>query len=148
MFRSVYKKSLPVLVSLLFIFQIILLSPDGYAQGHLRIYDDIGGGGTTGQTQDSGGDNTTLIIVGGVVIGAILLYSLVLHKDNSDKEAKQDSTSNQSILIKKRPEFFSGRISENLRKMQKIPVNLYMGYQSINPVLTEKKFVMGISYNF
>ncbi len=148
MFRSIYKKCLPVLLLILFGIQIILLSPDGYAQGHLRVNDDIGGGGTTGQTQDSGGNSTTLIIVGGVVIAAILLYTLVLQKNKSAKESPQDSTSNQSILLKKQPELFSGPVSENLRKMQEIPVNLYMGYQKVDPVLPERKFVMGISYNF
>lgn len=148
MLRSVYKKSLPVLVLLMFGIQVVLLSPDSYAQGHLRVYEDIGGGGTTGQTQDSGGSTTTLIIVGGIVIGAILLYTLVLQKDKSVKEEKQDSTSSQSILLKSQTGLFSGKVSETLRKVKEIPVNLYLGYREVDPVLPERKFVMGISYNF
>ena len=149
MFRSIYQAGVPVLVLLIFGLHAILSSPEGYAQGFMKINDNIGGNGVpTGQTQDSGGDNTTLLIVGGTIIAGFLIYELVIHKKESNKEEKQDSSSNESRLIKSRINFASDTEPESIHKIQDIPVNIYMGVQKVDPALYERKFIMGISCSF
>jgi hypothetical protein len=148
-FRSIYKISIPVLVSLIFGFQIIFSSSETYAQSLIKINDvPGGGGGSSSQSQDTGGSSSTLLIVGGVIIAGILIYKLVIDKDEPKKGEKQDSTSKQSILLRDNADFASNMISDELRKMQEIPINIYLGFQIYDPVLPERKFVMGISCKF
>lgn len=149
MIHSIYRKFIPVFIVMIFGFQSVLLSPESYGQGLMKTADIPGGsGGSTSQSQDSGGSTSTLLIVGGVIIAGIILYQLVIKKDKSDDGDKQDSTSTQSLLQLKNTGFATNGLSESLRKMQKMPVNLYIGFQKVDPLLTEKKFVMGISCNF
>lgn len=149
MFRSIYKKFIPVFVLMIFGFQIVFSSPDSYAQGLIKVADVPGGGsGSTSQSQDSGNSTTTLLIVGGVIIAGIILYQLVIKKDESEEGNKQDTTSSQSPLQLKNTGFETNALSESLRKMQEIPINLYIGFQKVDPLLPERKFVMGVSCNF
>ncbi len=149
MFRFIYKTSIPVLVLIIFGLQSVLLTPDGYAQGLMKTADVPGGsGGSSSQSSDSGGGSTALLVIGGVIIAGFLFYKLVLNKDEPKKGEKEDSTSNESLLLRSSKNFASDVQTENLRKLQEIPVNLYLGYQQIDPVIPEKRFIMGISYNF
>lgn len=149
MFRSFYKLSLPVLVLIIFGLQSILYSPDGYAQGLMKISDDIGGSsGATSQSQDSGGNSTTLLIIGGVIIAGFLVYKLVINKDEPIKDEKQDTTSSQSLILRNNNDLASNVFSENVRKLQEIPVNLYVGFQNVDPYLSGRKFIMGITCKF
>lgn len=148
MIRSIYRKLIPVFVLMIFGFQSVLLSPESYAQGLMKTADVPGGGGSTTQSEDSGGGTSTLLIVGGIIIAGIILYQLVINKDDSESGNKQDSTSTQSLLQLKNTGLAANALSGSLRKLQDIPVNLYIGFQKVDPVLTEKKFVMGISCNF
>lgn len=148
MFRSIYRACIPVFVLIIFGLQAILSSPESYAQGFMKTNDNIGGDGVPAQTQDSGGDNTTLWIVGGTVIAGLIVYELFIHKKESKKEEKQDSTSAESLLIKNCINFASDAPSKRFREIQDIPVNLYIGFQKVDPVLSERKFIMGISCTF
>lgn len=149
MFRSIYRTSVPVLVLIIFGFQVMLSSPESYGQGLLRTTDvPGGGGGSTSQTGDSGGSSSTLLIVGGVIIAGLLFYKLVIDKDKPKKEEKQDSTSEESLLLRSSDHILSAELSKHSDLMTKIPVNVYMGFQNVDPAFCEKKFIMGISCNF
>lgn len=148
MFRSFYRTYIPVLVMLIFGLQAIFYSPDSYAQTLMKSTDVPGSGGSTSQSQDTGGSSSTLLIVGGVIIAGLLLYTLVIKKDNPEEGEKQDSTSARSLLPGSNSLLAAGMVSENLRRMQQIPVNLYFGFQRANPVLPERKFILGITCNF
>ncbi len=149
MFRSIYRTSIPVLVLLIFGFQTVMYSPEGCAQGLMKIADFPGGsGGSTSSSEDTGGGSSTLLIVGVVIIAGVLFYKLVIDKDEPKKEEKQDSTSEQSLLLKSDQAFTSNVLSENLRKMQDIPINVYLGFQKVDPAVIDRRFIMGISYNF
>jgi hypothetical protein len=148
MFRSINRACVPVLILIIFGIQTILSSPESYAQGLMKINDNIGGSNVPAQTQDSGGDNTTLWIVGGTVIAGVLIYELFIHKKESKKEEKQDSTTTESLLLRSHINFASDTPSERFREIQDIPVNLYIGFQKVDPVLSERKFIMGISCTF
>ncbi len=150
MFRFIYKTSIPVLVLIIFGLQSIILTPDGYAQGLMKTADvpGGGGGGSSSQSSDSGGGSTALLVIGGVIIAGFLFYKLVLNKDEPKKGEKEDSTSNESLILGSSKTFASDVQTENLRKLREIPVNVYLGYQQIDPAIPEKRFIMGISYNF
>jgi len=149
MFRSFYRTGIPVLVLIIFGLQVIFLSPESYTQGMFKITDvPGGGGGSTGQSDDSGSSSSTLLIVGGVIIAGLLFYKLVIDKDKPKKEEKQDSTSQESLLLRTPENILSGAISRHSKLTADIPVNIYLGYQNPDPVLCEKKFIMGIIYNF
>ena len=148
MFRSIYTACIPVLVLIIFGLQVILSSPDTYAQGMFKTSDVPGGsGGTPTEPINTADNGTTLIIVGAVVIAGILVYTLVLDKDKSKKEEKQDTTSQQSLLLNPK-NILTGEISKHSPALTDIPVNIYLGFQNIDPALSEKKFIMGISYKF
>ncbi|HKB86678.1 MAG TPA: hypothetical protein VKD08_10935 [Ignavibacteriaceae bacterium] len=150
MFRFIHKTSIPVLVLIIFGLQSVLLTPDGYAQGLMKTADvpGGGGGGSSNQSNDSGGGSTALLVIGGVIIAGFLFYKLVLNKDEPKKEEKEDSTSNESLLLRSSKNFASDVQTEYLKKLQEIPINVYLGYQQIDPVIPEKRFIMGVSYNF
>lgn len=148
MFRSLYRTYIPVLVILIFGFQAIFYSPHSYAQTLMKSNDVPGGTGTAGQSQDTGGSTSTLLIVGGVIIAGLLIYTLVIKKEKPEEGEKQDSASTQSLLPGSNSLLAAGTVSENLRRMQQIPVNLYFGFQKANPVLPERKFILGITCNF
>jgi hypothetical protein len=149
MFLAIYRTGIPILVLIIFSLQTIISSPEGYAQGLMKT-DDFpgGGGGSTSSSEDTGGGSATLLIVGGVIIAGLLFYKLVINKDEPKKEGKQDSTSDQSLLLRNDETIASNILSENLKKMQELPVNLYLGFQKVDPALPERKFIMGITYNF
>ncbi len=149
MIRSSYRTYIPVLVLIFFGLQVILSSPESYGQGLLRTSDvPGGGGGSTSQTEDSGGNSSTLLIVGGVIIAGLLFYKLVIDKDEPKKEEKQDSTSQESLLLNSPDNIIPEQFSKHAEMMAEIPLNIYIGFQRSDPVLREKKFIMGISCNF
>ena len=148
MYNSIYRRSLPVFVLMIFGFYAVFLSPDTYSQGLMKAADVPGGGGSTSQSQDNGSSSSTLLIVGGVIIAGIIIYQLVINKDKSEDGEKQDSSSTQSMMKLKNTGFANNSVSEALRKMQNIPVNLYIGFQKADPLIPERKFVLGVSCNF
>ncbi len=149
MFRSIYRTSVPVLVLLIFGLQVIFLSPESYSQGLLKTANVPGGGGSSsGQTEDTGGGSSALLIVGGVIIAGLLFYKLVIDKDESKKEEKKDSTSQGSLLIRSPESLLPVEMPNRAQMMPDIPLNIYLGFQNSDPVLREKKFIMGISCKF
>jgi hypothetical protein len=149
MIHSIYKTYLPLMILLTFSFQVIFFSPEIYAQGMSKINDLPGGGsGSTSQNQDTGGnDSATLLIVGVVIIAGILVYKLVIDKDEPKAEEKKDSTSNQSLLIRDSASK-KNQLTSAVRKMEQLPVNLYVGIQQAGIILQERKLIFGVSYNF
>ncbi len=148
MFRSIYITGIPVFVLVIFGLQVIFTSPESYAQGLLRTADDIGGSGSTTQSEAPGNNSSTLLIVGGVIIAGLLFYTLVIDKNKNKKEEKQDSTSQGSLLLRNPTDILSGATSRHSEMTADIPVNIYLGFQNFNPVLCEKKFIVGITCNF
>ncbi len=117
MFRLKYKNYIPALFILIFSCYTIFSSP-GYAQEFYKVSDKIGGSsGSTGQAQDNSNDNTTLIIIGAAVIAGVLVYKLVLDKDEPKKDEKKDSTSNQSLLIRQLNKS-NNNIASEIKKLQ------------------------------
>ncbi len=148
MFRFIYRTSIPVLVLIIFGLQVILSSPESYGQGLLKTSDVPGGsGGSTSQPEDTGGSSSTLIIVGGIIIAGLLIYKLVIDKDKPVKEEKQDTTKQESLLSTPKS-ILSSAISKQAEMTVNIPINIYLGFQNIDPALRERKFIMGVSYNF
>jgi hypothetical protein len=149
MFRSLYKPCFPALILIIFAGYVIFSSPDCYSQNLYKISDKPGGSGgsTTSQSQDTGGNSSTLIIIGAAVIAGFLVYKLVIDKDEPLKKEKKDSTSNQSILFRQINNTNISSTSE-LRKLEQIPVNFYIGIQRPDVLVPEQKIIMGISCNF
>jgi hypothetical protein len=149
MCRPGNKITLPLLVLIIFGLQIIFYSPESYPQSLMKTADFPGGGsGSPGSSGDTGGSSSALFIIGGVIIAGLLVYEFVVNKDESKKDEKQDSTSNQTFLLDNPHAYASGTFFKDLRGVEQIPVNLSLGIQKVEPGLTEMKFIVGISYNF
>jgi hypothetical protein len=142
MFRLQFKKYIPALIIVIFACYSILSSPECNAQGLYKISDKIGGSSTPSQTQDNSDNNTTLLIIGAAAIIGLVVYTLVIKNDE-----KKDSTSNQSLLNKPIIKSYNSNSLE-LKKLQHLPVNFYVGIQRPDLLVPERKFIMGISYNF
>ena len=149
MFHSIYKISMPSLLIIIFVCYAIFSSPDSYAQGFYKINDKIGGNGSsTSQPENTSDNSTTIIIIGAAIIAGFLVYKLVLNKDTSAKVEKKDSTSSdESSLIKPIDESNNITLSA-MKKLQKMPVNFFVSIQKPDILIPERKFIMGISYNF
>jgi hypothetical protein len=115
----------------------------GYSQQLNKIYEDIGGGsGSTNSTVESD-DDYTLYIVGGLVVTGIVVYAL-LH----DKKEKQTIDTTAALL---NDEFLSQNLSYNERvaNMQsQIPINISIGIQRDKALKDERRYYVGVNYNF
>lgn len=149
MFQLLYKTYMPGLLIIIFSWYILFSSPECYAQVLYKISDKIGGSsGSTGQSQDNNGNSSTLIIIGAAVIVGVLVYKMVLSKDDTKKNEKKDSTSKQSLLIKQINNNACGIAGSELENLKQLPINFYFGLQRSEALIAERKFILGLSYNF
>ena len=127
-------------ITIVLIVSISILSSELYAQNSLRIFDVPGGsGGSTTQSDDSN-DDTFLYVAGGLIIAGILVYALVIKKDN---KAKEDTTSSlKSNLILSESNVFNS--AEEVQKIKdKIPVDLFLGIRNNEAVMNDKTYLLG-----
>lgn len=133
------KFNLRILVTVMLF--ILFTGTELCAQSVFGINDDIGGGSGTGTTQVEKADDSMLYIVGGAVIVGIIVYALM--KDKKENKIDEDSTQvrnyNEDILT-----VTNDTVQKYLNESPEIPINFYLGLQSQNSFLNEKKYVVGI----
>jgi hypothetical protein len=128
---------------LLALFLTFSLSGLGYTQQLNKIYEDIGGGSGSTNSAVESDDDYTLYIVGGLVVTGIVVYAL-LH----DKKEKQTIDTTSAML---NDEFLSQNLSYNERvaNMQsQIPINISFGMQRDKTFKDERRYYVGLNYNF
>jgi hypothetical protein len=114
-----------------------------FAQQFHKILDFPGGSGTTNNSSSSDNSKTTLYVVGGVIIAGIVIYSLL--KDKKE-ESKEDTT---AVILDKHFLEQNLTINEKISNMQsRIPINISIGLQSNGVIREEKRYFLGLDYNF
>jgi hypothetical protein len=137
-----YLKSFPGYL----IFGILLslsISNFTHSQQIDKIFDVPGGGSGTTNTTEESNDNTTLYVVGGAIIVGIVVYALLRNK--KEKPTK-DSTA--AIL---NDDFFQHNLSynEKVKNIQsQIPINISFGVQRDKALKDERRYFVGLAYNF
>lgn len=114
-----------------------------YSQTLFKINEDIGGGGNTNTNVSESNDNTMLYIVGGAVVAGIVVYALL--KDKKEKP-KDDTT---AVGLDK--DFIERQLTltEQIQNSQsQIPINLSLGIQNDLFKKDEKRYFIGLAFNF
>jgi len=130
----------PVMIVLFLTFS---LSGLGYGQQLNKIYEDIGGGSGSSNSAVESNDDYTLYIVGGLVVTGIVVYALM--RDKKENPTK-DTTS--AIL---NDDFLAQNLSyiERVANMQsQIPINISIGIQRDKALKDERRYYVGLNYNF
>lgn len=129
--------------SLTFFFFLTIAFNNIYSQNLVRINEGIGGGGSTNTNVSESNDNTMLYIVGGAVVAGIVVYALL--KDKKEKP-KDDTTAvilNDDFLEKQLT------LNDRIQKYKsQIPINFSFGMQNNFIVKEEKRYFVGLAYNF
>jgi hypothetical protein len=121
----------------------ITLSGLGYSQQLNKIYEDIGGGSGSTNSAVESDDDYTLYIVGGLVVTGIVVYALM-----RDKKETQTKDTTAAIL---NDDFLEKNLSYNERisKVQsQIPINISFGVQREKMLKDERRYFVGLNYNF
>jgi hypothetical protein len=131
------------LLAAAFLLLISLPVNNSFSQQLYKSFEVPGGGsGTTNSSVDSN-DDYILYIVGGAVIVGVIVYALL----KSKKEKPKDDTT--AVILK--DEFLEKQLTLNdqIQKYQsQIPINILFGMQNNYLRKEEKRYFVGIAYNF
>ncbi|MCJ7554640.1 MAG: hypothetical protein MUO34_12230 [Ignavibacteriaceae bacterium] len=116
-----------------------------YAQNVNRIFDVPGGGDGTNTSSESSNDNSVLYVVGGLVIVGVIVYAVLKNKKEKEK-SEQDSIKVSSGLESLKDHFTN--YQKQVDTSPSIPINLFLGAQRDLINKDEKRYFVGLSYNF
>jgi hypothetical protein len=121
---------------------LFTLHSENFAQSNQRIFEDPGGSGN-GTTQTEGSnDNTAIYVVGGLLIAGILVYALVLRKDN---KAEEDTTAAlKSNLIYSEVNGLDSSAEEIQKAKESIPIDIFWGIKNNEVLLNERTYLVGL----
>jgi len=108
-----------------------------------KTFEDIGGGSGSSTTNVESNDDYTLYIVGGLIVTGIVVYALL-----RDKKEKPTSDTTAVILNEK---FLERNLSfnEKVSNVQsQIPINISFGVQRDKTLKDDKRYFVGLNYNF
>lgn len=121
----------------------ISLSGLGYSQQLNKIYEDIGGGSGSTNTAVESDDDYTLYIVGGLVVTGIVVYALLRDKKENPSNDTTSAFLNEDFLEQ------NLSYSERVANMQsQIPINISFGIQKNKALKDERRYFVGLNYNF
>lgn len=135
-------KSKYILMMLLVV--IICLTNTSEAQQVNRIFEQIGGGSGQPANVNESNDNTVFYIAGAAIVAGIVIYAIL--SDKKSGKAKEDTTAvlNDEELINKHLSF-----NEMIQNYQTaIPISISAGIQNDIVRIEEKRYFLGLSYNF
>lgn len=135
-------KSKSILMMLLVV--IICLTNTSEAQQVNRIFEQIGGGSGQPANVNESNDNTVFYIAGAAIVAGIVIYAIL--SDKKSGKAKEDTTAvlNDEELINKHLSF-----NEMIQNYQTaIPISISTGIQNDIVRIEEKRYFLGLSYNF
>ena len=140
------KKQYLKTLSNLLIFVLLLTLSIGdfcYSQQINKIFDVPGGSSNNTSTTVESNDNTLLYVVGGAVVVGIVVYALM-----RDKKEKQVKDTTAAIL---NDDFLEKNLSyhERIANVQsQIPINISFGVQKEKALKDERRYFIGLNYNF
>ncbi len=134
------KPSIFLILIILFSFIFVEINS---AQQVNRVYEDIGGGSGTTNTSVNSNNDTILYIVGGAVLVGVVVYALLQNKKTTEK-SKVDT-----IAVNNKNELLSNNFlfKQNAADLQ-LPINVSIGMKRDNLLKDEKRYFLGLSYNF
>lgn len=130
-----------------FLFLILFLgfSQISNAQQLNKIFDVPGGGSGSTNTSVESNDNSMLYIIGGAVVVGIIVYAVLKNKKDKEK-SKNDTT---AVLLN------TDLVQNNLSLTNKpvnnsvsIPINISFGLQNDLVLKEQKRYFVGLAYNF
>lgn len=135
-------KSKSILMMLLVV--IICLTNTSEAQQVNRIFEQIGGGSGQPANVNESNDNTVFYIAGAAIVAGIVIYAIL--SDKKSGRAKEDTTAvlNDEELINKHLSF--NKMIQNYQTA--IPISISAGIQNDIVRIEEKRYFLGLSYNF
>lgn len=135
-------KSKSILMMLLVV--IICLTNTSEAQQVNRIFEQIGGGSGQPANVKESNDNTVFYIAGAAIVAGIVIYAIL--SDKKSGRAKEDTTAvlNDEELINKHLSF--NKMIQNYQTA--IPISISAGIQNDIVRIEEKRYFLGLSYNF
>lgn len=130
---------------LILVFLITLnINSNTFGQQINKISDVPGGGGSNNtNTEIESNDNTMLYLVGGAVVIGIVVYALM-------KDKKEKSTKDTTAVILN-DNFLQKQLTlkdEVLKHQSQIPINISFGMHRVKSFSDEKRYFVGMSYNF
>ena len=115
----------------------------GYGQQLNKIYEDIGGGSGSTNSAVESDDDYTLYIVGGLVVTGIVVYALMRDKKENPTNDTTSAILNDDFLAK------NLSYNERVANMQsQIPINISFGIQKDKALKDERRYYVGLNYNF
>lgn len=125
------------------IFSIIFFTDNfTYSQSLFQINSDIGGGSNNTQNVSENNDDIMLYVIGGAIVAGIVVYALM--KDKKEKP-KDDSTAviNSDYLDRQLT------LTDKVQNYQsQLPINVSLGFQNDLLKKDEKRYFIGLAYNF
>jgi len=115
------------------------------AQQVNRIFEDIGGGSGNASNIAETEDNTIYYVLGAAVIAGVVIYAVLQDKKSKDK-SKTDTT---AVLLNE--DFLEQQLtlSDKIQKYKsQFPINVSIGMQPSFIDKEEKRYFVGMSYNF
>ena len=130
-------------ILILGLFLSLIASNSSFSQQLNKAFEDIGGGSGSTTTNVESNDDYTLYIVGGLIVTGIVVYALL-----RDKKEKPTSDTTFAILNN---DFLEKNLSynEKINNMQsQIPINISIGMQRDKALKDDKRYFVGLNYNF
>ena len=130
-------------ILILGLFLSLIASNSSFSQQLNKFYEDIGGGSGSTNTEVESNDDYTLYIVGGLIVTGIVVYALL-----RDKKKKPTSDTTSAILNN---DFLEKNLSynEKINNMQsQIPINISIGMHRDIALKNERRYFVGLNYNF
>jgi hypothetical protein len=119
------------------------ISDFSYCQQLNKVFDVPGGSSNNSTTTVESNDNALLYIVGGAVVVGIVVYALM-----RDKKENQTKDTTAAILNR---DFLEQNLSYNERVanvQSQIPINISIGVQREKALKDERRYFVGLNYNF
>ena len=130
-------------ILILGLFLSLIFCDLSFGQQLNKAFEDIGGGSGSTTTNVESNDDYTLYIVGGLIVTGIVVYALL-----RDKKEKPTSDTTAAILDEK---FLEQNLSfnEKVSNVQsQIPINISFGMQRDIAFKNERRYFVGLNYNF
>lgn len=139
------KQFITSLTNLLILGLILTISLNdlSYGQQIKKIFDVPGGSSGSPTTTSESNDNAMLYIVGAAIVVGIVIYALM-----RDKKEKPISDTTAAILDS---DFLEKNLSYNEKvknAQSQIPINISFGMQRDKVIKDERRYFVGLNYNF
>lgn len=133
------------LKSFLFLILFLGFTQISNAQQLNKIFEVPGGGSGSTNTSVESNDNSMLYIIGGAVIVGVVVYAVLKNKKDKEK-SKNDTT---AVLLNKDLTQSNLSLTNKLvNNNVSIPINISFGLQNDLIMKEQKRYFVGLAYNF